>query len=158
MQKSQSVHTGLINTWGHNVNRTNKCMQKYMNLMFCWPCIIIYQYSKTNEMHSLYSVYYELSASTCSQHYLLILRRRFYTTIGILCTCYVCWLHQGWSGTLVQPTHSWSWQSTKTYNTYQLLHTYIVTSWWWATSKPKTCRGILKINSATGWFYYILKD
>jgi hypothetical protein len=34
-------------------------------------------------------------------------------------------------------------QSTKTYNTYQLSHIYIVTSWWWATSKPETCRGIV---------------
>jgi hypothetical protein len=31
-------------------------------------------------------------------------------------------------------------QLFKTYNTYQLLHIYIVTSWWWATSKTKTCR------------------
>jgi hypothetical protein len=31
-----------------------------------------------------------------------------------------------------------NWQSTKTYNTHYLLkNTYIVTSWWWATSKPK---------------------
>jgi hypothetical protein len=34
-------------------------------------------------------------------------------------------------------------QSTKTYNTYQLSHIYIVTSWWWATSKPKTRRGVV---------------
>jgi hypothetical protein len=40
-----------------------------------------------------------------------------------------------------------SWQSTQTYNTYQLsyiymcTYIYIVTSWWWATSKPETCRG-----------------
>jgi hypothetical protein len=30
------------------------------------------QYSKTNEMHFLYSVYYELTSSTCFEHYLLI--------------------------------------------------------------------------------------
>jgi hypothetical protein len=33
-------------------------------------------YSKPNEMHFLYSVYYELTASTCSEHYLLIFRSR----------------------------------------------------------------------------------
>jgi hypothetical protein len=42
----------------------------------------------------------------------------------------------------------WVWiqacqQSTKTYNTYQLSHIYIAASWWWATSKPKTCRGVV---------------
>jgi hypothetical protein len=36
----------------------------------------LYQYSKTNEMHFLYSIYYELAASTCLEHYLLIFRRR----------------------------------------------------------------------------------
>jgi hypothetical protein len=34
-------------------------------------------------------------------------------------------------------------QSSFQYNTYQLLHIYIVTSWWWATSKPETCRSIV---------------
>jgi hypothetical protein len=29
-------------------------------------------------------------------------------------------------------------QSTKPYSTWQLSHIYIVTSWWWANSKPET--------------------
>jgi hypothetical protein len=33
--------------------------------------------------------------------------------------------------------------STKTYNTYQLSHIYFAASWWWATNKPETCRGIV---------------
>jgi hypothetical protein len=36
-----------------------------------------------------------------------------------------------------------SWQSTSTYKTYHLLHICIVTSWWWASSKPKICRCIV---------------
>jgi hypothetical protein len=32
------------------------------------------QYSRTNKMPFLYSVYYELTASTCFEHYLLIFR------------------------------------------------------------------------------------
>jgi hypothetical protein len=51
-----------------------KCCLFY--LMFCWPCIIIYQYSRTNKMHFLYSVYYELTASTCFEPFFLIVRRR----------------------------------------------------------------------------------
>jgi hypothetical protein len=43
--------------------------------MFCWPCIIVYQYSRTNKMHFLYSIYYELTASTRFEHYLLTFRR-----------------------------------------------------------------------------------
>jgi hypothetical protein len=41
-------------------------------LMFCWTCIVVYQYSKTNHMNLLNSVYFELTASTCFEHYLLI--------------------------------------------------------------------------------------
>jgi hypothetical protein len=29
----------------------NKC-----RLMFCWPCVVVYQCSETNVMHFLYSV------------------------------------------------------------------------------------------------------
>jgi hypothetical protein len=43
-------------------------------LMFCWRCIVVYKYSKTNEIHFVYSVNYELTASTCFKHYLLIFR------------------------------------------------------------------------------------
>jgi hypothetical protein len=45
--------------------------------MSCWLCVVVYQYSKTNEVHDLYSIYYELSASTCFEHYLLIFRRGY---------------------------------------------------------------------------------
>jgi hypothetical protein len=38
--------------------------------------LVIYQYSRTNKMHFLYSICYELTASTCVEHYLLISRRR----------------------------------------------------------------------------------
>jgi hypothetical protein len=34
------------------------------------------QYNKTNEIHFLYSIYYELAASPCLEQYLLIFRRR----------------------------------------------------------------------------------
>jgi uncharacterized membrane protein len=59
--------------------------------MFCRPCIVVYQYSKTNEMHFLYSIYCELTASTCFQHYLLIFRRR-YTNNNWYIACVLCLL------------------------------------------------------------------
>jgi hypothetical protein len=43
--------------------------------MFCWPCIVIRQYSRTNKKRFLYSLYYELTDSACFEHYLLICRR-----------------------------------------------------------------------------------
>jgi hypothetical protein len=36
---------------------------------------LYYQYSKTKKIHFLYSIYYELTASTCFEYYLLIFRR-----------------------------------------------------------------------------------
>jgi hypothetical protein len=41
-----------------------------------WTITTIFQHSNTNEMHFLYSIYYELTASTCYEHYLLIFRIR----------------------------------------------------------------------------------
>jgi hypothetical protein len=43
-----------------------------LNVML--TCIVVYRYIKTNDMHFLYSIYYELTASTCFEHYLLIFR------------------------------------------------------------------------------------
>jgi hypothetical protein len=54
------------------------------HLMFCWPCIVIYQYSRTNRMHSLYSVYYELTGSTYS-HTTCSSSGGAAWTIGVLC-------------------------------------------------------------------------
>jgi hypothetical protein len=50
-------------------------LETIFNVIFCWLCIVVYQYSKTNEMHFLYSIYYELTAYVCFEHYLLIFRR-----------------------------------------------------------------------------------
>jgi hypothetical protein len=54
--------------------------------MFCWPSIIVYQYNETNVMH--FSFNWETKASTCFEHYLLILRRRSTnSTLYIACVC-----------------------------------------------------------------------
>jgi hypothetical protein len=37
----------------------------------------LFQHCRTNRMHFLYPLYYELTASTCFEHYLLIIRRRY---------------------------------------------------------------------------------
>jgi hypothetical protein len=51
-------------------------------------------------------------------------------------------------------------KSTKTYNTYQLSHVYIATSWWWPLTSPKHVDvwwlNKLKINSEPSWFHYTL--
>jgi hypothetical protein len=57
-------------------------------------CIQI-QYSKTNAMHFLCSIYCELTASTYFEHYLLSSGAAAKTILGILRACYVCWLLPG---------------------------------------------------------------
>jgi hypothetical protein len=37
----------------------------------------MYQYNKTNQVHPVFSVYYELTASTCLDNFCLITRRHF---------------------------------------------------------------------------------
>jgi hypothetical protein len=46
---------------------------------------------------TFHSVYWESTASTCFEHYLLILRWRYTKALGILRACYVSWLRQGQS-------------------------------------------------------------
>jgi hypothetical protein len=54
----------------------------------------------------------------------------------VVVDCQLVWLGSNHSN------HA-SWQLNEMYNTYQLSHIYMVISWWWATSKPVTCRGIV---------------
>jgi hypothetical protein len=68
-----------------------------------------HQDSKTEEMHFLYSVYYELAASTCFEHYLLIFRRRRTNSDFIVRVCYICWLLPGFHsnpGSIQQTYHA----------------------------------------------------
>jgi hypothetical protein len=57
----------------------------------------VYQYSKTNEMQFLYSVYYELTTSTYFEHYLLIFRRRS-TNNNWYIACVLCLFHSNPGG------------------------------------------------------------
>jgi hypothetical protein len=70
-------------------------MYKITNLMFCWPCIIIYRCNRINKMHCLLSVIminslYMFRAPVCSSS-----GGTVYTTIGIFCVYYVSWLLVG---------------------------------------------------------------
>jgi hypothetical protein len=61
-----NVHPGLLwnpQTW-------------IRNLMFCWPCFIVYQYNEPNVMLFLFNLL-RIKASTLFEHYMLILRRRY---------------------------------------------------------------------------------
>jgi hypothetical protein len=47
------------NITGNFIHIRKKCLQNkniLFNLMFCWPCIIVYQYSKTNVMLFLFNL------------------------------------------------------------------------------------------------------
>jgi hypothetical protein len=65
----------------------------------------------------------------------------WYVLYGLV-DCQLAWFHSNQA----------SWQSTETYNTYQLSHIYIAASWWWATSKPETCRGVSGGIIPAVWF------
>jgi hypothetical protein len=100
----------------HNPEYHTMCLQRCGNLnfiqkeewylMFCWLCIVIYQYSRTNKMHFLFSVYYELTTSTYFKHYLRITRRRcIYNNWYILCL--LCWLAATRVGVKPVPLQPW---------------------------------------------------
>jgi hypothetical protein len=94
------------------------------HFMFCWSCISIYAGNETNLMHYLSSVYSVTIPLKVSG---LLVAHHQEVTMPIRDN----WFHS------IQ-VHR---QSTKMHNTYKLSHIYIVTSWWWATSNPESCRG-----------------
>jgi hypothetical protein len=117
---------------------------KRPNFMFCWTySISIYACNETNLMHYLSSVY----SVTIPLHVLgLLVGHHQEVTMYICNNWYVlyvlvdCW--QAWYFSWQQANQACQ-QSTKTYSTYQLLHVHITTSWWWAASRPETCRGVV---------------
>jgi hypothetical protein len=99
--------------------------------MFCWPCISIYACNEINLMHYLSSVYsvtipLHVSCLLVAHHkeVTMYTYNKWYV-MYVLVDCQLVWFQSG----------------QLTVN--QLLNIYIITSWWWATSKPETCRGIM---------------
>jgi hypothetical protein len=127
--------------------------------MFCWPCIIVYQYNETNVKH--FSIYWDSKASTCFEHYLLILRRR--STNGIwYIACVYCQLgvtRLKWL--LVHPQEAVKLQSCHSQLTIYARN--IPNAVCEASPEDKqvvleTCRGlwfsIKWMKSASRWFHY----
>jgi hypothetical protein len=85
---------------------------------------------------TIYSIYWKLRASTCFEHYLLILRRRCTNGTWYI-SCVLCWLHQdcrklqSWFSQLTLQARkytkcllcntSWGWASNSLY-TYTKMH------------------------------------
>jgi hypothetical protein len=116
------------------------------DLVFCWPCIVIHQNSKTKDMYFLYSFYYELTASTYFEHYLFNFRRR-YTSSTCCIACVLCLLA---APNLVQPTDITHMQYTKC--------RLCSAPWRWACSARNMYKLLihnkLNTNSAYRWSYY----
>jgi hypothetical protein len=111
----------------------------HTNRMFCCTCIIVNQYSKTNVTHFSFNLF-RVKASACFGHYLLVLRRRSKTALGILCAYNV----QSWHSQLTIYTHKYTkcrfWSASRG----------------WASNARNMQRPWLLINwkkSALRWFY-----
>jgi hypothetical protein len=105
--------------------------QTLSTTMFCRPCISIYACNETNLMHCLPAVY----SVTILLHVSGFLVTNYQEVTMYRCdNSYVLYI-------LVDCRR----QSTKIYKTYyeELLHIYVITSWWWATRKTETCRSIV---------------
>jgi hypothetical protein len=103
------------------------CDKKWENVMFCWPCIIAYQYNETNVMHFSFNLLrikglYMFRALPTHPQEVVDERHLVYCVLVMSVDCY-----QGWSGiTLTQYTKcplfstSWGWASNAR-NTYRHL-------------------------------------
>jgi hypothetical protein len=110
--KYRAVSISNIALWAYQISHSEIYLRFKINLFaaiiscnkqqrdVCGQSLIcinfMYQYCKTNRMHFLYSFYYELMASTCFEHYLLIFRKCcINNNLYIVCVCYICWLLPG---------------------------------------------------------------
>jgi hypothetical protein len=93
---SETKAAGIVNAYNLIFYQFSRCIlsifqhPKVLNVTVSWDgdgdggtsffrnadTSLPHQFSKTNELQCLYSVYYELTASTCFEHYLVIFRRR----------------------------------------------------------------------------------
>jgi hypothetical protein len=69
-------------------------------LMFCWPCVVVYQYSTTNIMHILFNLLRIEGLYMFRALLAHIQEAQHKQKLGILCACYFSWLH---TPILVQP-------------------------------------------------------
>jgi hypothetical protein len=117
---------------------TSRCVYLHVPVFLPdWRIPRIIACNETNLMHCLSSVY----SVTAPLHVsgLLVVHHQE-VTMYICGNWYV--LYGLVNCRLAYPNQA-SRQLTKPYNTYQLPHIYIVTSWWFTTIKPETCRGVV---------------
>jgi hypothetical protein len=112
--------------------------------MFCWPCIIVYQYTETNVMHFLFSL---LRIKSLYMFRALLVRTQEALNKRQLVYCvlrarYVNWLYQ------VQPIDITCMHCTKC--------RLCVTSWGWASNARNIWRPWFLINwkkNVSRWLY-----
>jgi len=104
------------------------------NLTFMGPCIMIYFYSKTNQMHNFW-VYWISLCMFWMVFPSIIRSSRLYTQHQVY-VIQVSWLLASGHG-------------------MELVCT-VLNSWWWMERPSETCREIINKleNCASSWFYY----
>jgi hypothetical protein len=90
---------------------------------FCWPCVTTRQHSRTNRMHCLYSVCYELTACTRYMLWALFahLQEALYIQQFVYIVCVLCQLAASGLAVSRHITHT-------QYTNYCVCSA----SWWWA--------------------------
>jgi hypothetical protein len=122
----------LSNTFGLRHVRTDGHDETDAWFLFLKNWSVTCACNKTNLMYYLSSVY-SVTTPLHVSGLLVALHQKV--------TVYICDNLYAWY--VLVDCRQVRWQSNKTYYTYQFSRIIIVTSWWWATSKPETCRGVV---------------
>jgi hypothetical protein len=149
-----SVHTHITFRWPESpktfvtvlyIHTHLLASQTYYNanLMFVGPCIVIYFYSKTNQMHNISNLLYFGTT-------LYMFRMVSPSIIRSLKTVHTASYHTGCVAACEQSATQPVW--------YVAVCT-VLDSWWWTERPSETCRVLFQniINlkyCASGWFYY----
>jgi hypothetical protein len=133
LQECSQVHWSLafllyLTHWNLLYSVHDSFTHLFQYFMLCWPCISIYACNETNLMHYLSSVY----SVTIPPHVLGLLVVRHQEV-----TMYIC---DNWNVLWVLVDCRRACMAHQDLQYLPIVHCYL---WWWATSKPKTCRGTL---------------
>jgi hypothetical protein len=112
---------------------TDKVLMMRKDLMFCWPCIIVYQYNEINVMHFSFNLL-RIKGRYMFQALLSHPQEALHKRHSVYC---VCIMSVG-CGSVLHPTHSQLTCSRTQYTKCRLC----IPSWGWASS----ARNMLILN------------
>ena len=167
-QQTQSLPFCSDDITSHSpLNFVTKGLYLRMLLTYVWPCILIYFYSKTNQMHNISNLFYfgttlymfRRVSPSIIRSLRLYIQHHAIQVLWLLADAQYLKFILFWNNTLhVSDGLSVRHQDSETVYTASGICT-VLGSWWWTDRPSETCRMLFqnKMNlryCESDWFYY----